>query len=128
MNIFLINSNIVLYCGPFIKYIWISKILLVSIGLKSTEKKSYIINYKIVLHITTVYNLLFKSLLFLTDKFCEETVASITVMTNLLFGYVKLIGYILSPVNVESSNPCVAPSPRIKILLFLLSICISSSK
>ena len=38
INIFLINPNIILYHVPFIKYLWISKILLVSIGLKSTEK------------------------------------------------------------------------------------------
>ena len=37
--IFLINSNIILYHVPFIKYLSVSKILLVSIGLKSTEKK-----------------------------------------------------------------------------------------
>ena len=38
INIFLINPNI-LYHVYFIKYLWISKISLVSIGLKSTEKK-----------------------------------------------------------------------------------------
>ena len=36
---FLIEPNIVLYHVLFIKYLWISKILLGSIGLKSTEKK-----------------------------------------------------------------------------------------
>ena len=38
INIF-INPNILLYHIIFIKYLWISKISLVSIGLKSTEKK-----------------------------------------------------------------------------------------
>ena len=38
MNIFLINPNIILYHLPFIKYLWISKILLVLIGLKLAEK------------------------------------------------------------------------------------------
>ena len=38
MNIFLMNPSINLYYFPFIKYLWISKILLLSIGLKSTEK------------------------------------------------------------------------------------------
>ena len=38
INIFLINPNIILYHVPFIKYLWISEISLVSIGLKSTEK------------------------------------------------------------------------------------------
>ena len=38
MNIFLINPNIILYYIIFIKNLWISKISLVSIGLKSTEK------------------------------------------------------------------------------------------
>ena len=36
--IFLINLNIILYHVPFIKYLCISKISLVSIELKSTEK------------------------------------------------------------------------------------------
>ena len=39
INIFLINPNIFLYHVPFIKYLWISKISLVSIESKSTEKK-----------------------------------------------------------------------------------------
>ena len=38
INIFLINPNIILYYFPFIKYLCMSKISLVSIGLKSTEK------------------------------------------------------------------------------------------
>ena len=37
--------------------------------------------------------------------------------------YVKLIGYLTSTVNVVSSNYCIGTSPRIKITLFLLSIC-----
>ena len=39
MNIFLINPSIILYHVLFVKCLWISKISLVSIGLKSTEKK-----------------------------------------------------------------------------------------
>ena len=39
INTFLISPNNFSYYFPFIKYQWISKILLVSIGLKSTEKK-----------------------------------------------------------------------------------------
>ena len=35
----------------------------------------------------------------------------------------KLIGYMASAVNIVSSNPCVGPSPRIEVSLFLLSIC-----
>ena len=38
INIFLTILNIILYWNSFIKYTQISKILLVSIGLKSTEK------------------------------------------------------------------------------------------
>ena len=38
INTFLINPNIILYHALFIKYLWISKISLSSIGLKSTEK------------------------------------------------------------------------------------------
>ena len=43
--------------------------------------------------------------------------------TNLLFGCVKLMGYLASAGNVVSSNPGLGPLPRIKISLFLLSIC-----
>ena len=38
INIFLINPNIISYYVLFIKYLWISARLLVSIGLKSTQK------------------------------------------------------------------------------------------
>ena len=38
INVFSINPNTILYYVPSIKYLWISKILLVSIGLKSAEK------------------------------------------------------------------------------------------
>ena len=38
INIFLINPNIILYHLLFVKYLWISNISLLSIGLKSTEK------------------------------------------------------------------------------------------
>ena len=39
VNLFSIIRNIILYYVPFMRYIWISKITLVSIGLKSTEKR-----------------------------------------------------------------------------------------
>ena len=39
ITIFLINPNIISYHVFFIKYLWISKISLVSTELKSTEKK-----------------------------------------------------------------------------------------
>ena len=45
INIFLINQNIILYHVLFIKYLWISKISLLSIGLKSIKK-----------HFTTPFN------------------------------------------------------------------------
>ena len=53
--------------------------------------------------------------------------------TNLFLGCVIIIiGYLASAVKVVSSNLCVGLSPRIKISLFLLSICtdelISASK
>ena len=38
INIFLINPNIILHHVLFIKYLWISKLSLVSIELKSTKK------------------------------------------------------------------------------------------
>ena len=37
INIFLINPNVIIYHVLFIKYLWISTILLVSIRLKLTE-------------------------------------------------------------------------------------------
>ena len=52
INIFLIIPNITLYYVLFIKYLWISKISLVSIELKSTEK-----------NFTTPFNLVFFILL-----------------------------------------------------------------
>ena len=61
INIYLMNLSITLYHVLFIKYLWISKISLVSIGLKSTEKKFatpfntvffHIINCKIFWNIT----------------------------------------------------------------------------
>ena len=78
INIFLINSNIILYHVPFINYLRISKILLVSIRLRSTEKnlqfllilffsllilKSFEILRKIV------HNLLFRNFFVCTDIF-----------------------------------------------------------
>ena len=36
---------------------------------------------------------------------------------------VKLAGYLASPVIAVPSKPCVGPSPRTKISLFLLSTC-----
>ena len=38
INLFLIKPNIILYHVLLIKYLWISKLFYVSIGLKSTEK------------------------------------------------------------------------------------------
>ena len=43
--------------------------------------------------------------------------------TNILFGCIKLIEYSAFAFNVASNYPCVGPSPRIKISLFLLSTC-----
>ena len=39
MHFFLINPNIILHHVLFINYLWIYEILLVSIGLKPTERK-----------------------------------------------------------------------------------------
>ena len=41
IDIFLINPDIMSYHVLFIKYLWICKIPLVSVVLKSTEKKIY---------------------------------------------------------------------------------------
>ena len=69
------NPNIILYHVLFIKYLWISKILLVSIGIKSTEKKFTtplfnpvfffipLIEKSLKNYLKTVHNLLFQSLL-----------------------------------------------------------------
>ena len=40
-----------------------------------------------------------------------------------MFGFVKLIEYWASGVNVVLFNPCVGPLPRIKIYFLLISIC-----
>ena len=61
-----------------------------------------------------MYNFLFQSILFRADIFLEH---------QQIRNCVKLIGYLVSAVNTVSSNPCVGPSPIIKISLFLLSIC-----
>ena len=42
---------------------------------------------------------------------------------NFSSGGVKIIAYFASAVIAVSSNSCVDPSPRIKITLFLLSMC-----
>ena len=42
---------------------------------------------------------------------------------NLFPDCIKLIKYFASAINAVFSNPCVGPPPRIKIALFLLSIC-----
>ena len=55
-----------------------------------------------------------KSLLPLKCKFLK----------NVLFDWIKLIGYLVSAVNVVSTNPCVGPSTRNNISFPLLSICI----
>ena len=41
----LFSSNIILFYSSFIKYLWISKISLASIGLKSAEKKNIALSY-----------------------------------------------------------------------------------
>ena len=43
--------------------------------------------------------------------------------TNCFFDSVKLMGYFVSAVIVELSKPCVGPSPRTQMFLFLRSIC-----
>ena len=40
---------------------------------------------------------------------------------------VKLIEHLFSAVSVVSTNPCVGPSPKIKISFFLLSLCTENS-
>ena len=40
-----------------------------------------------------------------------------------MFDLEKLIEYLASPVNVVLSNPCIGSLSRIKIYLFLLSLC-----
>ena len=43
--------------------------------------------------------------------------------TDLSPNFAKLIGCSASAVNMISSNPCVSPSPRIRISFSLLSMC-----
>ena len=47
---------------------------------------------------------------------------------NIFPDSVKLIGHFPSTVNVVSSNPCVGPSSKIEISLFLFSICTDELK
>ena len=54
-NIFLMNLKIIFYYFLFIKYLWISKISLISIGLKSTEKK-FIVPFNSVFFILLTVN------------------------------------------------------------------------
>ena len=48
---------------------------------------------------------------------------SLDLVQIFFFGCVKLLGYIAFAAKVVSSNPCVGPSPRIKMSLFLLLKC-----
>ena len=67
INLSLIILNIILYYFPFIEYLWVCKILLVLIGLKSTEKffahpfnavlSYYYLQNLLDYYLDTVYNL-----------------------------------------------------------------------
>ena len=77
VNIFLINLNIVLDHVIFIKYLWLPKISIVSIELKSTEKKfttpfnpvfsKLVVVKSFECYLNTVNNLLFLSFLLWID-------------------------------------------------------------
>ena len=76
-------------------------------------------------YLKTVYNLFFRVFCFKSIDFCSinkyENVAFIILCrfnTNLFRGFLKLIGYFASVVNVVLSNPCVGRSRRIKYLYF----------
>ena len=73
--------------------------------------------------------ILFQSLLFWIDIFSSinkwKSVAAIIMQaeTNFFILFEKIIEYSGFAVKVVLSSPGVGPSPRIKISLFLLSIC-----
>ena len=142
INIFLINPRIILYYVLFIKYLCISKILLVSIELKSTEKNFTASPNPVflILLIVKPFEILPKQSVYLclgNTAFCfrvpcfkltyfssinkEEAIVSIDVIQ--ILGCVKLIACIASAANAVSSNPCVGPTPRIKVSFSFLSIC-----
>ena len=54
---------------------------------------------------------------------CFHSSVDLIQNTNLFLGCVKLLKCFASAVNAVTSNPYVGPSTRIKISLFLLSIC-----
>ena len=111
--------------------------MLVSIGLKSAEKK-FTMSFNPVFFsqyfISECFALNWYIFVVLTNKkqlvplLCRLYLIVLLIYlialfdVNLLFDCVKLIEYIASGFNIISSNPCVGPSPKINISLFLLSI------
>ena len=108
--------------------------MLVSIGLKSTEKKftaplNPVFFFKSLIVkpfeiswslISKFYALNWYTAVALTSKKLSLSLYC-RLKTNIFPDCVKLIGYFASAVNVVSSNPCVGPSPRVKISFSLLS-------
>ena len=132
VNVFLIKPKIHLYYVIFIKYLWVSKISLVSTELKSTEKSCFFI-----LLIVKSFEILRKrrALLFISESFALNCyILNISANKKLLLSlycrltsrfpdFLKLIKYFASVLNVVSSNTCVRPSPIMKIYFTLLPIC-----
>ena len=114
----LITPNIILYYFSFIRYLWISKILLVLTGLWSTEKifeilpehnkygfisESFALNWYIFTALTNK-----KLLLQLSCR----------LNTNLFLDSVKLVEYLALAVIVVLSKFCVGPSTRLRYICF----------
>ena len=113
--------------------------MLVSTGLKSTEK-----NFTIPFNPVFFILLIVKSFIILPKHSAQSFISEVFILnwytfveltninccfhysldfTNLFPDCVKLIGYFASAVNMVSFNPCVDPSPRIKISFNLFSTC-----
>ena len=86
INIFLINSNNILYHVLFIRYLWISKILLLSIGLKWIKMKRLKFPYLSTTYFLSLsfydlgLNLLLKSTLFSNKLVFSASALSILIL------------------------------------------------
>ena len=134
-NIFLIHQNIILYHVSFIKYLWISKILLSRLALKSTVKY-FIAPFNpifFMLSIVKIFEILpkYNGCGFICESFALNwyifTVLinkklllplKCSLNTNFLLDCVKLIEYLASAAILVSSDPHVRTSHRTNIFSY----------
>ena len=134
---FLKIPNFNLYHVLSIKFLWISTILLISTGLKLTEKKklqlflilffSYWFENLLKYSLNTVHDFLFQRSLLWNDIFLEHWKirnccfhVSVDLIQILFPDCVKLIGYFASALSSVSFNLCPGPSQWVEILFPLL--------